>query len=55
MIAILKAHHFYRHLGYVRLISEANVLEVSAWLDYKGDKRYLGYNGGEGYWVSKGC
>ena len=28
---------FFRHLGYIRLISEANVLEVSAWLDYKSD------------------
>jgi len=28
---------YFRHLGYIRLTSEANVLELSAWLDYKGD------------------
>ena len=28
---------FFRHLGYIRLTSEANVLELSAWLDYKSD------------------
>ena len=27
----------FRHLAYIRLTSEANVLELSAWLDYKGD------------------
>jgi len=28
---------YFRHLAYTRLTSEANVLELSAWLDYKGD------------------